>query len=118
MIIFRGIILYGMVTGQLPFVTNRSDHVSSQERRKKLVAQINKGLASSHRRVIASFSAEFRHLISKLLVPESSERLTTKGLMSHPWITEKGKKMIRTNPLKILDDRWKAKVIINILIYF
>ncbi|KAG5888176.1 hypothetical protein JTB14_018537 [Gonioctena quinquepunctata] len=37
-----GIILYGMVLGQLPFVTSRSGQVTSQERRKKLVAQINR----------------------------------------------------------------------------
>lgn len=99
-----------MVLGQLPFITNRTEHVSSQERRKKLVAQINKGLSTSHRRALASFSPEFRHLMNKLLIANSSERITTKELISHPWMTEKGKKIIKINPLRTLDDRWKAKV--------
>lgn len=99
-----------MVLGQLPFITNRAEHVSSQERRKKLVSQINKGLSTAHRRALASFSPEFRHLMNKLLIANSSERITTKELIAHPWITEKGKKLIKINPLRTLDDRWKAKV--------
>lgn len=109
----RGIILYGMVIGQLPFVTNRGEHVTSQERRKRLVAQINKGLSSHHRRTLTSFSPEFRHLMNKLLVASSHDRITTKELIGHPWITEKSKKLVRTNPMKNLDDRYKAKVIIR-----
>ncbi|KAJ8963574.1 hypothetical protein NQ317_016617, partial [Molorchus minor] len=112
-----GIILYGMVLGQLPFVNNRCDAATSQERRKRLVAQINRGLAAPHRRAIAGFSAEFRHLMNRLLVADSSKRITTKELLSHPWITDKGRKLVRTNPFKILDSHWQAKVISLFVFY-
>lgn len=99
-----------MVVGQLPFITNKTEHVSSQERRKKLVAQINKGLATTHRRNLAPFSAEFRHMMNKLLIANSSDRINSNELVDHPWITEKGKAAVRVNPLRALDTRWKGRV--------
>lgn len=107
---YSGIILYGMVLGQLPFATNRDEHFSSQERRKRLVAQINKGLSSSHKRALTNFSSEFRHMMNRLLVAESSKRMKVKELIGHPWITEKGKKIIRINPIKGIDKEWSVKV--------
>ncbi|KAJ8963058.1 hypothetical protein NQ318_018522 [Aromia moschata] len=109
-----GIILYGMVMGQLPFVNARTDTATSQERRKRLVAQINRGLATPHRRAMAPFSAEFRHIMNRLLIADSSKRMTTKELLGHPWITDKGRKLVRTNPFKILDSHWQAKIITEI----
>ncbi|XP_074032493.1 MAP/microtubule affinity-regulating kinase 4 [Leptinotarsa decemlineata] len=109
-----GIILYGMVLGQLPFVTSRSGQVTSQERRKKLVAQINRGLASVHRRALSTFSSEFRSLMNRLLVADAAKRITVKELVVHPWITEKGKKMIRSNPLKTLEPVRRNKIIMEI----
>ena len=48
---FRGIILYGMVVGKLPFST----HYTDQYRRQKLLAQIEKGLTVEvhHKEMIA-----------------------------------------------------------------
>nr|XP_022908238.1 serine/threonine-protein kinase MARK2-like isoform X2 [Onthophagus taurus] len=103
-----GVILYGMVIGQLPFVTARENNMTSQERRKKLLEQINRGIAAPHRRALAVFSADFRTMISKLLVAESAKRITIKELVFHPWITEKGRKSVRTNPLKKLDGQYQA----------
>ncbi|CAH2002247.1 unnamed protein product [Acanthoscelides obtectus] len=110
-----GIILYGMVLGQLPFVSsNKNDHLSSQERRKHLVAQINKGLASSHRKALAMFSSDFRALMSRLLVSDSSKRIGAKELLIHPWITDKARKVIRTYPMKPVDPFWQNKMISQI----
>lgn len=51
-----GVILYGMVMGQLPFLTSRDSRISSQERRKYLLAQINRGLAPLHRKALAIYT--------------------------------------------------------------
>ncbi|VEN62278.1 unnamed protein product [Callosobruchus maculatus] len=110
-----GIILYGMVLGQLPFVSsNKNDHLSSQERRKHLVAQINKGLSSSHRKALASFSTEFKALMSRLLVSDSSKRINAKELLIHPWITDKARRIIRANPMRSVDPFWQNKIISEI----
>ncbi|XP_072395640.1 uncharacterized protein [Diabrotica undecimpunctata] len=106
-----GIILYGMLVGQLPFVTCRSTQLSSQEKRKQLITQINKGLNSTHRKSLATFSTDFRSLISQLLVADFSKRMTTKELIVHPWITDKGTKIICTNPIQELDTYEKSKIL-------
>lgn len=102
-----------MVVGQLPFVSSRDGHVPSQERRKRLLAQINKGLAAPQRKAIASFSLEFRAMMSKLLIADPVKRIAVRELVFHPWITEKGKKGIRTNPIKAMDYQWHSKVSIQ-----
>ncbi|XP_044264957.1 serine/threonine protein kinase OSK1-like isoform X1 [Tribolium madens] len=105
-----GIIFYGMVVGQLPFVGGRKNQLSSQERRKRLVAQINKGIGSSQRQALAPLSPEFRTMLNKLLAPEPMKRITTKELIIHPWITEKGRKCVQIHPLKELDDDTRAQM--------
>lgn len=99
-----------MVVGQLPFVTSRDSTVASQERRKRLLEQINKGLALPQRKAIATMSLEFRMMMTKLLVADAAKRITVRELIFHPWITEKGKKAVRSNPLKSLDYHWHSKV--------
>lgn len=99
-----------MVLGQLPFVSSRCEYASSQERRRQLVAKINKGLSSPHRKALASFTPEFRHVLNRLLAADATKRITTKELLVHPWITDKGKRLVRTNPVKPVDSHWQAKV--------
>ncbi|XP_028132342.1 NUAK family SNF1-like kinase 2 [Diabrotica virgifera virgifera] len=106
-----GIILYGMLVGQLPFVTCRSTQLSSQEKRKQLITQINKGLNSAHRKSLSTFSTDFRSLISQLLVADFSKRMTTKELIVHSWITDKGTKIICSNPIQELDTYEKSKIL-------
>lgn len=100
--------------GQLPFVTIRENNMTSQERRKKLLEQINKGIAAPHRRAMTLFSIEFKGMIGRLLVPDSTKRITIKELIFHPWITEKGRKAVRSNPLKKLDGQFQG--IVSILL--
>lgn len=99
-----------MVIGQLPFISSKGEHISSQERRKRLVAQINKGLSTQHQRAIAYCSSDFRNLMNKLLIADISKRITIKELIQHPWITENGTKMIRTNSIIRIDIQEFAKV--------
>lgn len=109
-----GIIIYGMVVGQLPFVSNKSNDLSSQERRKMLVAQINKGIASPQRKAIASFSVEFKNLMNRLLNADAKKRIDIKEMIVHPWITDNGRKMVRTNPLRKMTSSTYNKIIYDI----
>ncbi|XP_066259117.1 hormonally up-regulated neu tumor-associated kinase-like [Euwallacea similis] len=106
-----GIILYGMVVGQLPFVTNRNEQLTPLERRRKLVSQINKGLNSAHRKALNAFTADFRNMIGRMLVPEMGMRITIREMLIHPFISENGTKLIRMNPMKKLDMRHQAGII-------
>ncbi|XP_017781220.1 PREDICTED: protein kinase kin1-like, partial [Nicrophorus vespilloides] len=101
-----GVILYGMVVGQLPFISSSRDGavITPQQRRKKLLEQINKGLSNTHKKALALFSSEFKAMMAKLLVADSSKRINITELIFHPWVTEKGRKAIRSNPLKKLDE--------------
>ncbi|XP_050308531.1 serine/threonine-protein kinase MARK2-like [Anthonomus grandis grandis] len=109
-----GIIFYGMVVGQLPFVCNKNEPISSQERRKKLVAQINKGLGVNHKKSLLPLSPDFRNMIGRMLVGEIDKRISVKELLSHPFITEKGTRAIRVHPIKKLDLRHQASIIAEI----
>uniref|UniRef100_A0AAR5P7Q3 Protein kinase domain-containing protein n=1 Tax=Dendroctonus ponderosae TaxID=77166 RepID=A0AAR5P7Q3_DENPD len=109
-----GIILYGMVVGHLPFVSNRNEQLSSQDRRKRLVSQISKGLRSSHRKDLSIFSPDFRNMISRMLIPDVTKRISIKDVMVHPFVTEKGGKLIRTSPMKKLDFKHQAGIIADI----
>lgn len=46
-----------MVTGRLPFIGTRNETMTSQERRQKLLSQINRGLTSVHKKELTSLSA-------------------------------------------------------------
>ncbi|XP_025837170.1 hormonally up-regulated neu tumor-associated kinase homolog B isoform X3 [Agrilus planipennis] len=106
-----GVILYGMVVGQLPFLSNRDEQVTSQDRRKKLLEQINKGLSTPQKKALTSFSPEFKGMMGKLLVADSSKRLTIIELTNHPWATDKGRKLIKLNPGKKVDDRVRNVIV-------
>ncbi|KAL1505611.1 hypothetical protein ABEB36_005136 [Hypothenemus hampei] len=105
-----GIIFYGMVVGQLPFVSDRNEQMTSHERRKKLVAQINRGLGNIHKRALAGFSADFRNMVCRMLMPDVSKRISIKEMLLHPFITEKGTKLIRINPMKKLELGLQAEI--------
>lgn len=83
------------MVGQLPFVSNRNENITSQERRKKLVAKINKGLGCAHRKALSNLSPDFRNMIDRLLMTDVLKRITVKQLLNHPFLTEKGTKSIR-----------------------
>ncbi|KAH1027821.1 serine/threonine-protein kinase MARK2 [Dendroctonus ponderosae] len=109
-----GIILYGMVLGYLPFVSDRNEQLSSQDRRKRLVLQINKGLRSSHIKDLSLFSPDFRNMVCRMLIPDVTKRISIKDVMVHPFVTDKGSKLIRTSPMKKLDIKHQARIIEDI----
>nr|CAD7258661.1 unnamed protein product [Timema shepardi] len=82
-----GVVLFGMVTGRLPFLTPREGTATLQDRRKHLLGQINVGLTHLQRRILANMSPEFRNLVNRLLTPAVEKRLTLNELLLHPWVT-------------------------------
>ena len=83
--ICRGVILYVMGTGRLPFQSPR-DGLSPEQRRRRLMAQINYGLAGSQARLIAQLSDEYKNLVHRLLTPKAHQRINIHELCCHPWI--------------------------------
>lgn len=82
----RGVVLYGMTIGRLPFLCPRDEWTSSEERRRRLMIQINRGLTSIQEKAMCQTSIECRNLINRLLVPSARERITIREILDHPWI--------------------------------
>lgn len=78
-----------MGSGRLPFVSPRDGQTSSDERRRRLMAQINRGLTEVQERIIINLSPEFKSLLGRLLTPAPHKRITISELMHHPWLTKR-----------------------------
>ncbi|XP_068083501.1 serine/threonine-protein kinase par-1-like [Anabrus simplex] len=89
-----GVVLYGMVTGRLPFLSPRDDTISPHEKRRHLLIQINRGLTPMQMKALGDKSSEFRNLVQRLLTPNTDYRLTLDELLFHPWVTLRQKKSI------------------------
>ncbi|XP_011688993.1 PREDICTED: MAP/microtubule affinity-regulating kinase 3-like [Wasmannia auropunctata] len=81
-----GVVLYGMTIGRLPFLCPRDEWTSSEERRRRLMIQINRGLTAIQEKAMYQTSIECRNLINRLLVPSVRERITIREILHHPWI--------------------------------
>ncbi|XP_012057276.1 PREDICTED: hormonally up-regulated neu tumor-associated kinase homolog B-like [Atta cephalotes] len=81
-----GVVLYGMTIGRLPFLCPRDEWTSSEERRRRLMIQINRGLTSIQEKAMYQTSIECRNLINRLLIPSVRERITIREILDHPWI--------------------------------
>ncbi|XP_011266773.2 MAP/microtubule affinity-regulating kinase 3 [Camponotus floridanus] len=86
-----GVVLYGMTIGRLPFLCPRDEWTSSEERRRRLMIQINRGLTSIQEKAMCQTSIECRNLINRLLVPSARERITIREILDHPWILASSK---------------------------
>lgn len=75
-----------MTIGRLPFLCPRDEWTSSEERRRRLMIQINRGLTSIQEKAMCQTSIECRNLINRLLVPSARERITIREILDHPWI--------------------------------
>lgn len=42
---------------------------------------------------------------------DPKKRITIKELIVHPWVTDKGKKVIKVNPMKPVEHHWENKII-------
>ncbi|XP_070165896.1 MAP/microtubule affinity-regulating kinase 3-like [Polyergus mexicanus] len=99
-----GVVLYGMTIGRLPFLCPRDEWTSSEERRRRLMIQINRGLTSIQEKAMCQTSIECRNLINRLLVPLARERITIREILDHPWILASSKNnLCFENDLKVSD---------------
>lgn len=100
----RGVVLYGMTIGRLPFLCPRDEWTSSEERRRRLMIQINRGLTLIQEKAMCQTSIECRNLINRLLVPLARERITIREILDHPWILASSKNnLCFENDLKVSD---------------
>ncbi|XP_012285271.1 MAP/microtubule affinity-regulating kinase 3 [Orussus abietinus] len=86
-----GVVLYGMATGSLPFLSPEDGQTSSEERRRRLMTQINRGFTTLQEKRITTMSVEYKNLVSRLLTPAAHKRITIKELCYHPWIAARQK---------------------------
>ncbi|KAL7297377.1 hypothetical protein TKK_0009762 [Trichogramma kaykai] len=81
-----GVILYVVCSGRLPFLCPKDGQVTLEERRRRLLAQINHGLGPHQERAIFALSSEYKHLVNRLLTPATNKRMGLTELCQHPWI--------------------------------
>lgn len=77
-----GVILYGMVCGELPF------H-SKDNKDKSIAENIIKGEYNYPQEIIKKLSKEVKDLIKKILNANPTSRITLNEICEHPWMLEK-----------------------------
>jgi serine/threonine protein kinase len=83
-----GVVLYTLVTGQLPF---------EHDVQSKLVRRIVFGRYKHPRS--APVSAPLRNLIQRMLTPDPAARITLSEILQHPWIASPSSGSRQNNPL-------------------
>ena len=78
-----GIALYIMLSGELPFKTDKSVNKDSE---------LEYAIINSTPREIDNISEEAKDLIKGLLCKNPSKRLTCEEILKHPWLKDDGKK--------------------------
>lgn len=79
----RGIVLFVMLTGQLPFFSVNNDHV-------EIAQNAHTGLASQHKNIIRSLSTGARNVIQNLIKPFPRERWTLPILLNTSYVRNSG----------------------------
>lgn len=82
----RGVILYGMMAGQLPFLSPRNDRTTVKEWRDRLMSQISRGITVTQEKKIAATSSGYKDLVKHLLQLQPHKRMPMWQIRRHPWI--------------------------------
>ncbi|XP_068620316.1 hormonally up-regulated neu tumor-associated kinase-like [Battus philenor] len=90
-----GVIVYGMVTGSLPFTDAESKEGQS---RPQLRAAISRGFTRKQRAALACASSECKTFVQHLLEPNVELRMKIEEAARHRWIRKPGMRM-KTHPL-------------------
>ncbi|CAH2042728.1 unnamed protein product, partial [Iphiclides podalirius] len=90
-----GVIVYGMVTGSLPFT---DAGVKEGQSRPQLRAAIARGFTRKQRTALACVSSECKTFIQHLLEPNVELRMKIEEAARHRWIRKPGMRM-KTHPL-------------------
>lgn len=102
----RGVNLYGMLVGRLPFRSPRQ----GSKRRQKLLEQITGGISEFHEKEMAHVSIGAKDLINRLLQPDSRRRAQLHEVMQHPWVTKNGEHPLLPYEESPIDSATKAYV--------
>jgi len=81
-----GIVLYAMLTAQLPFDIKSG----VKHHLKLLVKAVNNGLVEYHRRKLVHTSIELKLLLSKMLCVAHDQRISLENIWKDAWVTEDG----------------------------
>ncbi|XP_041984561.1 serine/threonine-protein kinase MARK2-like [Aricia agestis] len=96
-----GVIVYGMVTGSLPFTAPSPESAS----RAQLRAAITRGFGRKQRDALAPFTTECKAFVEHLLQPRAESRMRIEEAARHRWIRRPGLNMKR-HPFAALDPNY------------
>ncbi|XP_060805628.1 serine/threonine-protein kinase NIM1 [Amyelois transitella] len=101
-----GVIVYGMVTGGLPFTGGDGGDGKS---RPQLRAAIARGFTRKQRAALACVSSECKTFIQQLLEPDVEQRMKIEEAARHRWIKKPGMRM-KTHPLGAVDPKANREI--------
>ncbi|XP_045501739.1 MAP/microtubule affinity-regulating kinase 3-like [Colias croceus] len=105
-----GVIVYGMVTGGLPFAGEGDTTAgSAQSSRPLLRAAIARGFSRKQRAALACVSTECKMFIQQLLEPKVELRMKIEEAARHRWVKRPGMRM-KTHPLTAPDSKANREI--------
>ncbi|KAG8190579.1 hypothetical protein JTE90_014056 [Oedothorax gibbosus] len=82
-----GVILFSMVTGQMPFAVPRwGDATCAPEHKDVFYRRISQGLTKENWKVMRNLSTDCCHLLENLLQPNQFKRSDIRDVYVHPWL--------------------------------
>ncbi|KAL0820095.1 hypothetical protein ABMA28_006040 [Loxostege sticticalis] len=103
-----GVIVYGMVTGGLPF-TGADGGASESRSRPLLRAAIARGFTRKQRAALAAVSPECKTFIQHLLEPNVDLRMKIEEAARHRWVKRPGMRM-KTHPLGAVEPKTNREI--------
>lgn len=103
---YRGVNMYAMLVGKLPFRSPRQ----GTKKRQKLLEQISSGLSESHEKEMSHISSTARDLVGRLLQPDPRRRIHLGEVMLHPWVTKDGSHPLHPYQEEVTDQSTKNAV--------
>ncbi|XP_047526137.1 serine/threonine-protein kinase par-1-like [Pieris napi] len=105
-----GVIVYGMVTGGLPFAClEGSKQTTEGHSRPQLRAAIARGFTRKQRNALACVSTECKMFIQQLLEPKVELRMKIEEAARHRWVKRPGMRM-KTHPLPPPDSKVNREI--------
>jgi len=100
-----GVILFGMTTGKMPFLTKGC------EKKENFVVQVRRGLNISHEHLLLKISADLKRLLLLMLEPDKEKRITLNGVITNTWVTENGKYPLLPSAPVIITHSTREKIL-------
>ncbi|KAM3959255.1 uncharacterized protein ACR2FA_006684 [Aphomia sociella] len=104
-----GVIVYGMVTGGLPFAVAEGVEGVEGRSRPLLRAAIARGFSRKQRVALAGASTECKTFIQQLLEPKVEQRMKIEEASRHRWINRTGMRM-KTHPFGSVELRINREI--------